>query len=222
MSQIISIDGNIGSGKSSFLSYLKEISKEQNFIFVDEPVEQWLQIRDSETGESIFEKFYQDKSKYSFSFQMMAFISRFSMLRKAIKENPDAIIITERCLYTDKYVFAKMLYDTKMLEDVNYQIYCKWFEEFSQEIPMSKIIYIKTDPEICLERINKRNRTGEDTIKLDYLQLCSTYHEDMMNELREKNIEVIVLNGNVDIYITPNIYQQWYTLSCPVQIENIK
>jgi deoxyadenosine/deoxycytidine kinase len=149
---------------------------------------------------------------------MMAFISRFSMLRKAIKENPDAIIITERCLYTDKYVFAKMLYDSKMLEDVNYQIYCKWFEEFSQEVPMSKIIYIKTNPEICLERINKRNRTGEDTIELDYLQLCSTYHDNMMNELREKNIEVIVLNGNVDIYVIPNIYQQWYTLSCSLEI----
>jgi deoxyadenosine/deoxycytidine kinase len=218
MSQIISIDGNIGSGKSSFLSYLKEISKGQNFVFVDEPVEQWLQIRDGETGQSIFEKFYQDQSKYSFSFQMMAFISRFSMLRKAIKENPDAIIITERCLYTDKYVFAKMLYDNKMLEDVNYQIYCKWFEEFSQEIPMSKIIYIKTDPNICLERINKRNRTGEDKIELDYLNLCSKYHEDMMCELRKNNIEVIVLDGNVDIYIIPNIYQQWYTLSCPVHI----
>ena len=220
MSQIISIDGNIGSGKSSFLSYLKEVSNGQKIVFVDEPVEQWLKIRDGETGESIFEKFYQDKYKYSFSFQMMAFISRFSMLKKAIKENPDAIIITERCLYTDKFVFAKMLYDSKMLEDVNYQIYCKWFEEFSQEIPMSKIIYIKTDPEVCLERINRRNRTGEDTIELDYLQLCSKYHEDMMIELREKNIDVIVLNGNVDIYVIPNIYQQWYTLSCPTQIES--
>ena len=218
MSQIISIDGNIGSGKSSFLSYLREVKEVREIIFVDEPVEQWLQIRDGETGESIFEKFYQDKNKYSFSFQMMAFISRFSMLRKAIKENPDAIIITERCLYTDKYVFAKMLYDNKMLEDVNYQIYCKWFEEFSQEIPMSKIIYIKTDPNICLERINKRNRTGEDKIELDYLNLCSKYHEDMMCELRKNNIEVIVLDGNVDIYIIPNIYQQWYTLSCPVHI----
>ena len=219
MSQIISIDGNIGSGKSSFLSYLREVKEVREIIFVDEPVEQWLQIRDGETGESIFEKFYQDKNKYSFSFQMMAFISRFSMLRKAIKENPDAIIITERCLYTDKYVFAKMLYDTKMLEDVNYQIYCKWFEEFSQEIPMSKIIYIKTNPEVCLERINKRNRTGENTIELEYLQLCSKYHEDMMIELREKNIEVIVLDGNVDIYIIPDIYQQWYTLSCHTQVE---
>lgn len=219
MSQVISIDGNIGSGKSSFLSYLREVSNGQKFIFVDEPVEQWLQIRDGETGESIFEKFYQDKHKYSFSFQMMAFISRFSMLKKAIKENPDAIIITERCLYTDKYVFAKMLYDTKMLEDVNYQIYCKWFEEFSKEIPMSKIIYIQTDPEVCLERINKRNRSGENTIELDYLNLCSKYHEDMMNELREKNVEIIVLNGNVDICVIPNIYQQWYNLSCPIQIE---
>jgi deoxyadenosine/deoxycytidine kinase len=219
MSQIISIDGNIGSGKSSFLSYLRENNNKQQFIFVDEPVEQWLSIRDRETNESIFEKFYKDKTKYSFSFQMMAFISRFSMLKKAIKENPEAIIITERCLYTDKYVFAKMLYDTKMLEDVNYQIYCKWFEEFSQEIPMSKIIYIKTNPEICLERINRRNRMGEDTIELEYLQLCSKYHEDMMIELREKNIEVIVLNGNNDIYITPNIYQEWYTLSCPVEID---
>lgn len=224
MSQIISIEGNIGSGKSSFLSYLKEFNKGQEvgnvqkFIFVDEPVDQWLQIRDGETGESIFEKFYKDKHKYSFSFQMMAFISRFSILRKAIKENPNSIIITERCLYTDKYVFAKMLYDNKMMEDVNYQIYCKWFEEFSQEIQMSKIIYIQTDPEICLERINKRNRTGEDTIELDYLNLCFRYHEDMIIELREKNIEVIVLNGNVDIYAIPNIYQQWYTLSCPVHL----
>ena len=64
MSQIISIDGNIGSGKSSFLSYLKENNKGQTFVFVDEPVEQWLQIRDGETGESIFEKFYKSICNY--------------------------------------------------------------------------------------------------------------------------------------------------------------
>jgi hypothetical protein len=79
-------------------------------------------------------------------------------------------------------------------------------------------LLIKTYPNICLERINKRNRTGEDKIELDYLNLCSKYHEDMMCELRKNNIEVIILDGNVDIYIIPNIYQQWYTLSCPVHI----
>ena len=215
---IISIDGNIGSGKTTLYQSLKDRYKNNsNIVFLKEPVGEWEKIMD-EDGNTMLQKFYGDQDKYSFSFQMMAFISRFSILRKAIKENPNSIIITERCLYTDKYVFAKMLYDNKMMEDVNYQIYCKWFEEFSQEIQMSKIIYIQTDPEICLERINKRNRTGEDTIELDYLNLCFRYHEDMIIELREKNIEVIVLNGNVDIYAIPNIYQQWYTLSCPVHL----
>ena len=204
MSQIISIDGNIGSGKSSFLSYLKEVSKGPKFVFVDEPVEQWLQIRDRETGESIFEKFYQDKHKYSFSFQMMAFISRFSMLKKAIKENPDAIIITERCLYTDKYVFAKMLYDTKMMEDVNYQIYCKWFEEFSQEISVSKIIYIKTNPITCFSRIQQRNRKGESVIPLEYLEQCGEYHEKMIETLQD-SVDIIYLDGNVN----KTTYEDW-------------
>ena len=33
------------------------------------------------------------------------------------------IIITERSLYTDKHVFAKMLHDQGKIEDVCYQIY---------------------------------------------------------------------------------------------------
>jgi deoxyadenosine/deoxycytidine kinase len=192
---IISIEGNIGSGKSTFLSYLK--SKNTKIVFVREPVDEWESVRDTESGKSIIEKFYEDQEKYSFSFQMMAFISRFSLLRKAIQENPNAIIITERCLYTDKFVFAKMLFDMKKIEDINYQIYCKWFEEFSQEIPVSKIIYIKTNPIICFSRIQQRNRKGETIIPLEYLEHCHEYHENMIQTI-EKSVDIIYLDGNVD------------------------
>ena len=41
-------------------------------------------------------------------------------MKNAIDVNPDAFIITERSLYTDKEVFAKMLYDDKKIEDINY------------------------------------------------------------------------------------------------------
>ena len=191
---IISIEGNIGSGKSTFLSYLK--SNNTKFVFVREPVDEWESVRDTESGKSIIEKFYEDQEKYSFSFQMMAFISRFSLLRKAIQENPNAIIITERCLYTDKFVFAKMLFDMKKIEDINYQIYCKWFEEFSQEIPVSKIIYIKTNPIICFSRIQQRNRKGELVIPLEYLEHCHEYHENMIKTL-EDSVDIIYLDGNV-------------------------
>jgi len=70
-----------------------------------------------------------------------------------MEENKDSIIITERSLLTDKHVFAKMLYDNGKIEYVNYQIYLKWFDTFSKDFPIEKVIYVKTSPEICHTRI---------------------------------------------------------------------
>ena len=42
---------------------------------------------------------------------MMAFITRATRLRKALAENPDKIIVTERSVFTDREIFAKMLHD---------------------------------------------------------------------------------------------------------------
>jgi len=157
----------------------------------------------------MLEKFYQDQSKYAFSFQMMAYISRLSTFKTAISENPQAtIFITERSLDTDKYVFARMLFDDLKIEDVNYQIYNTWFELFAKEYPIHKIIYVKTDPEICYERISKRSRTGEDCIPIDYLKKCDYYHDDMMST-KYKNHQNILIDGNIDIYTDETILKTW-------------
>jgi len=111
MSQIISIEGNIGSGKSTILNSLKEYFKSnQKIVFLQEPVAEWNEIRDK-NNITILSKFYENQKKYSFAFQMMAYISRLSLLKDTIAKYPDSIIITERCLNTDRHVFAKMLYD---------------------------------------------------------------------------------------------------------------
>ena len=140
---------------------------------------------------------------------MMAYISRLSLLKKTIEKNRDAIIITERCLNTDRYVFAKMLYDQGNLEDVEYQIYLNWFDHFSDIQKIQKIVYLKTEPETCYFRINKRNRTGENNISLDYLNTCHKYHEQMINE---SNNEKLVINSNVDTYENKHIEYEWIKL----------
>lgn len=193
MVKIISIEGNIGSGKSTIVSYLKQFSKKQ-FIFIQEPVDEWSSICDKK-GESILSHFYRDSKKYSFQFQMMAYISRLNLLRTVIKENPNAVIITERCLYTDKFVFAKMLYDKEDMTDIEYTIYNKWFSSFIDDIEPCGIIYIKTTPETCYERIIKRNRTGE-SIPLEYLESCHSYHDKW---LTNPTIPLIVYDGNVEM-----------------------
>lgn len=204
---IFSIDGNIGSGKSRFLSYLKENItqlliglpydiKKYKFVFVPEPVSLWSQFKD-ENNKTIIECFYADQKKYAFPFQMMAYISRLSLLKKYVRENPNSIIITERCLETDRHIFAKMLYDDGAIDKINYDIYLAWFDEFIDEIPVVAHIYIKTEPIISEQRVIARNREGE-SIPLEYLTKCHQYHENWLNNLKYK--KVFTLDNNTNIY----------------------
>ena len=221
----ISIEGNIGSGKSTLLANLRENYKDNNHvIFLKEPVDEWAKIKDI-NGTTILEKFYANQEKYSFSFQMMAYVSRIKVLRDTLNDKKEKdkkdktdnldkkhyIIITERSLYTDKMVFAKMLYDSGKIEDVNYQIYLNWFDTFSSEFPVHKVIYVKADPEKCYERIAKRSREGEENIPLEYLTACSLYHDNMLDKSASNCVckEQLILDGNIDIYENKTQVKNW-------------
>jgi thymidylate kinase len=215
---IVSIEGNIGSGKSTLQTTLRKHYENNPYVvFLREPVDDWEKIKD-EDGNTILEKFYADQNKYSFSFQMMAYVSRLKVLRDTMKdlqklpdiENKNVVIITERSLYTDKLVFAKMLFDSGKIEYINYQIYLNWFDTFSEEFPIHKIIYVKTKPELCHKRINVRSRDGESNISLSYLHSCDLYHENMLNSETEFVCnDQLVLNGNVDIYENQTQLDEW-------------
>jgi deoxyguanosine kinase len=214
---IVSIEGNIGSGKSTLLSNLRQhYENNSNVVFLKEPVDEWEKIKD-ENGETILKKFYADQEKYSFPFQMMAYVSRLKVLRDTLKtiktdtQDKNIVIITERSLYTDKMVFAKMLYDSKKIEHVNYQIYLNWFDTFSDEFPVNKVVYVKTSPDKCYQRIVKRSRTGEENIPLEYLTSCSIYHDNMLDKENQECVclDQLILDGNVDIYENKNQVNEW-------------
>jgi deoxyadenosine/deoxycytidine kinase len=104
-----------------------------------------------------------------------------------------------------------MLYDCGKIEEVNYKIYLSWFDTFSKEFPVHKVIYVKTKPEICYERIHKRAREGEENILLIYLQSCNEYHEEMLSKKFCEYVSTrqLILNGDVDIYENSDILQEW-------------
>lgn len=199
---IISIEGNIGSGKSTLIEYLKNNFDEYiktkstelsniNICYLQEPVDIWNTFIDA-NGFNIIEAYYKDQEKYAFPFQMMAYISRILQLKNAIKEGYD-IIFTERSIHTDKNVFVKMLYHDNKIGEIEYQIYNRWFDEFSDCIKNMKIIYIKSNYEICYNRVIKRNRKGEN-IPLEYLKNCNNFHDDWLNLFENK----IIIDGNID------------------------
>jgi deoxyadenosine/deoxycytidine kinase len=197
---IISIEGNIGSGKSTIIENLEKnlAGIHKDIVLLKEPLSVWESIKDPVSGENILEKFYKDQVNYAFPFQVMAYASRVSMIRQAVKENPDcSIIICERSLEADKNIFAKMLHDDGVIEDINYQIYLSFFNEFSLDFQADGVVYIDADADICLERIGKRSRQGEGGIPLDYLQKCKKYHDDWLNE--NESVRILKIKTNQDV-----------------------
>ena len=199
MPKIFSIEGNIGSGKSTLIKNIKKhfrFVKYRKIIFLQEPVNIWESFTDG--SKNIIEKFYENQKEWAFSFQMMAYISRISQLKKKISKynHKSYLIITERCVETDKNVFAKMLFDEKKIDPINHQIYLKWFDEFVQDIKINGHIYLKTEPEISYNRIKKRNRKGEN-ISIEYLQKCNNYHNDWLINSKKENILTIDVSNEI-------------------------
>ena len=177
---VISIEGNIGSGKSTLLEHLrKKYQGNDSICFVEEPVHIWNTIKDT-SGVTILEKYYADQHKYAFPFQMMAYISRLSILRQALKNKTYKVIFIERSVYTDVAVFAKMLYDQGVMEPCMYQIYEKMSDDGLRQYMADGILWVNTPPDVCRMRILGRGRPGEEDIGLDYLAQCDCYHREWL------------------------------------------
>ena len=214
---IVSVEGNIGSGKTTGKEKLKQYilqkkSADSTIVFVDEPTDEWQTIQD-ENGVPILVNLYSDLKRFAFRFQMMAYISRLKKLRDAARNPNVKIIITERCLITDAHVFAKMLYDSKHIEEDEYQIYTRWFDEFAKEVEPSCIVYFKASTDVCMTRIKKRNRAGEQDMQRDYLDRCNRYHDDWLIEDPTNFIPVLILNANQEnADYSADIYKYMYDI----------
>ena len=176
---IIAIEGNIGSGKSTILKELEKMNYNPlDVIFVQEPVSEWLEIKVGD--KNALELFYENQKENSFWFQILAYITRLRNLLNIIENNPkNKIIICERSIYTDKYVFAKMLYETGNISEIEWITYSYWFDTFKKQTKLDLILYVNTEPEECFNRIIKRNRIEEiNKISKEYLINCHNKHTE--------------------------------------------
>lgn len=204
--KIVSIEGNIGAGKSTLLEHIRRKANEHstNIVFMQEPVDLWETIKDSASGETILSKFYKDPATYSFPFQVMAYTSRLAAFQRIVAEHPDCqVIVCERSLEADRNIFAKMLSDDGMIDEVMYRVYMMLYDNTSHSFPIDTVVYLDADAEICLGRVGKRAREGESKISVEYLQKCQQYYDNWMMNLESAGKNVVRLNANIDTEYEP-------------------
>lgn len=209
---LISIEGNIGAGKSTILAMISDMykTKQDKIVFLKEPVELWYNIKD-ECGKTILERFYEHPKDNAFAFQIMACVTRTSIIKDAINKNKHCeIIICERSIEADSKIFAKMLHDDGLMTKLEHDIYLLLYRENIEKYTVDGIIYISTNPDKCYERIQQRNREGEQNIEKSYLIKCDQYHTNWLLNDHIDNTVLLELDTSRDIDITnPIQYGLW-------------
>ena len=200
---ILTIEGNIGAGKSTILQKLKEKIAEEDhnhIMFLKEPVDEWDKIRDKEDT-PFLTKFYENTEKYSFAFQIMACTTRIGVIKRAIEENPDCkVFICERSIEADAQIFAKMLHEDGLIGELEYQVYQLFYNEHKELYKTTGCVYLDTIAEKCHERVKKRSRDGENGISLEYLEKCQNYHNNWLKSDESKlDMPLLVLDTNADV-----------------------
>ncbi len=199
---IISIEGDIGSGKTTLLKELREKYPQLNFI--DEPLDTWTSLK-NEAGDNLLHVFYKDIPRWAYTFQNCAILSRAQNIRRAVEswtkrcqddpsEVENNIFITERCLETDKNVFAQMLRDDGKLDGIEWDLYNRWYEMLDGVATINGLVYVNTGPEICHYRIKGRGRGGEEDIPIEYLRNLDKYHKRW---IESTSLQVMQFNNSI-------------------------
>jgi deoxyadenosine/deoxycytidine kinase len=190
---IISVDGNVGAGKSYFLEAIKESFPDVEVVL--EPVGEWMRLKNAE-GKSLLELFYEDKRRWAYTFQNCAILTRLKLIREAAASTKKRIILTERSVLTDRYVFAEMLREAGDIDALEWDLYMNWFNSFAGELPISGIIYLNTSVETAATRIVKRGRHGEDHIPLDYLSALDRQHQKWLASVDKPVLRLSTESGS--------------------------
>ena len=196
----VSLQGNIGAGKSSLITYLRERGQ----VTQREPIEEWEQLLERAEGErgEDYELHLQAKICISISnreddrwlkegneaiFQERNLDSAINVFIPAAIDGRKLGKEGEKTLR----VLSQTLHNLKKIEKE------KWEKENNCEIE-DKIIYIRTTPEECLRRITERKQAGDKYLSIDYISQLHKLHENWLMTGEERK-DIVVLDGNLPL-----------------------
>ena len=192
MRHLITIEGNIGSGKTTMLTKMQEwITKAQidGVATVKEPVDLWQQ-------HGLLEAMYNGELSTAI-FQQMALATRQHTIRDALRKvPPPGVVIAERSFVTDAHVFAalniKNHHELKCYGLLQHLAVEDLIASCDGDVRMT-MIYLDSTAEAAHERTQQRDRCAEeDALGIDVFVGLKRAHDDLFDLLQEENGQEVV------------------------------
>lgn len=208
---IISISGNIGSGKTTLIKNISLVIERDHPDWISKTrdgLEPLVTIIDEDISDwsTLLEHFYADPSGFAFDMQLKVASHYHNIYQRALElskstmvDHMKRIIIVERSPFDALYIFTKankhhmtrreyrsmrMLLSTIIRKDL-------WSRHCS-------MVFLRKDVDECWRRKNIRARVEEDNMSMDYMRLLDGYYDDMieMIEKDSKVKKVVIMEDN--------------------------
>jgi deoxyadenosine/deoxycytidine kinase len=160
----IAVAGNIGVGKTTLTSLLSQRLH-------------WEPFLEGVSDNPYLPDFYTDMERWSFHSQIFFLARRLAHHRKLL-ERPDSVI-QDRTVYEDAEIFARNLYIQGDMQERDYATYTELYRAVASILPPPNlVIYLRAQVQTLNARIQKRARSYERELSLDYLQRLNDLYED--------------------------------------------
>ncbi|MCI5682033.1 MAG: deoxynucleoside kinase [Bacteroidales bacterium] len=175
----IAIAGNIGCGKTTLT---KMLAKHYGWKPAFETVE----------FNPYLEDFYADMKRWAFNLQIFFLNKRFKDVVEISKSND--YIIQDRTIYEDARIFAPNLHDQGFMSDRDFDNYQDLFDLMMSLVKMPDLmIYIRASIPTLVAQIQKRGRSYESGMRIDYLQGLNDKYEKWISEYKGK---LLIVDGD--------------------------
>ena len=157
----IAIEGNIGCGKTTLL---RRLAAEWKVVL--EPVEDWAEL---------LTLYYQDQIRWAFAMNLEALLALVQIPQHNGKGDP---ILTERSPLSCKEVFTRLGFNADHLTADEWNLFCQLHTLHGWKPDV--LIYLKSNPNICMERMKARDRAAETPVTKDHLTRLQLGHVNML------------------------------------------
>ena len=189
--KIITIEGNIGSGKTSLA---KKLAQQYNTHLVLETF----------ADNPFLQKFFEKQQDYALGMEMFFMAERYEQFNNEIEIH----LHEEKPIIID-YLFTKSLIFAKAnLDSTEFNLFKKIFDILNPKLPSPDlIIYLHSEPKRLIENIKFRGREFEQTVRLEYLKKIEDAYFDRINNLKEA-VKLIVDVTHADFIENENQYNR--------------
>lgn len=178
--ELISVEGIIGSGKSTVISRLKS----DGLCAFEEPVQDW----------TLLEDYYRQPTKYGSPLQFQILLSYHKIFQTIKSYGPGSVVYMERGPWAIKNIFNPEIALPNEVTTVINNIH----ETLNFPEP-DLFIYLKVDPATAYRRTIRRGRNSERTITLDYFEaLYRKYETTIYDPTKNHETHVITVDASQD------------------------